>query len=165
MRPVLVLSLCTLAACDPLERQCEAAAAVEPSLVIGTGSDAFEPIERPVRLSRGLQGGSHMWLSLEIVGLAPGYGRAVPEPSIDGRLLQGELELGSVSELWEPMRGSAEFATVVGLELRTYDEYWYDDDLAAESAFQPDEAFQVTVALEDACGTSVSAETEVFIDR
>lgn len=150
-----------LTACDPLERQCGAAAALEPAMTIGTGSETFEPIEGPVQLAFGIQGGNHMWLSLELIGIAPGVNRAT-FPTMDARLWQNGIEVGSAVGLFDPLKGDTSYATAAGMELRTYEQYWWDEELAAEVGFDPAAAFQVTVSLEDVCGTTVSAETEVF---
>ncbi|TNE84728.1 MAG: hypothetical protein EP330_28325 [Deltaproteobacteria bacterium] len=163
-RPLLCLIALLATACDPLTNQCDQAAEYEPTITIGTGWSEFTEIDGHIERSMGTQGGTHVYLSLRTTGLAPGFGSQVAPPTLDARLVQNGIEIGQTSSLWDPMKGSAASAEVIGLELRLYDEYFYDEQLIAETQFDRDAPMLLIVDMVDACGTSAHEELEVLLD-
>jgi len=149
--------------CDPTP-DCESAAMFEPSVRIGVGEKAFEPLVDgdPVGLTWGNQGGSHIWIALETEGLNPGKKRAFGEdelgPDITFELLLDGLVVGSGFRFGLPLQGDAERAETVGNTLYFYgtDEYW-DQGI---SAFEGRD-LRIAVLVEDTCGTVVSEEIPV----
>lgn len=164
LRVTLLLTL--LAGCeDPYEAQCALAETVSPSVTIGAGEDAFETIDGPLSSVFGSQGGSHVWVALQTEGLAPGTRREVAIPDLLGGLYQGDNEVGAISGLYQPLRGDAAEGWVAGLELRLFEEYWYDEQLASEVGFDVEGPLTIEIELTDACGNEASSGADVELDR
>ncbi|MCO4748407.1 MAG: hypothetical protein KC912_26700 [Proteobacteria bacterium] len=164
-RPLLILLVALTACEDPLESQCALAETVDARVLVGTGEDAFTAIDGPLDRQFGAQGGSHVWIALQTEGLAPGKGNAVAPPALEGGLHQGDVELGWMSAIWKPMRGTSESAEVAGLELRLDDTAWWDDTYAAEVGFDRDGPLTVSVNLVDACQNEAFAEIDVELNQ
>ena len=75
--------LLALLACDTSESACDEAANTTPSLDVGTGETAWEPLADGDRVgwSYGSQGGRHIYVSLQAVGIAQGWTDSLADPN------------------------------------------------------------------------------------
>lgn len=121
--PKFLACLVLLAACVDPDEVCAEAQNMFPTVEIGTGESAFEPIpEEPLRGYFGAQGGYHLWISLRTVGIAPtrlGAGVKHPPPFVAMELVDnanGEIAASLESD-WTPLLGTLEQAEAAGLTL------------------------------------------------
>jgi hypothetical protein len=78
---ISILTAAVLSGCYNNEKLCEDASIYEPTATIGTGYEEFEMYEENETLSPipGMQGGQHIWGSVQVTGLIPGNGEMVSD--------------------------------------------------------------------------------------
>lgn len=156
---------------------CPALLDIEATLVVGTGTDSFEPLDEATVLdgSWGGQGGTHVWLSVQTEGIHGGY--AQPSNPISG-MSQGRDEPSVTIAVTQPNgREVAAFSSPVALTggealgitavlMSDFSgDFFNSDDAETVALLEETEAMDLdlAVSMEDACGTTLATETTVRI--
>lgn len=161
LRLVLCGSLAALVACDGGGAGgCDDLADVEASLEIGSGQLAFEPLGEVTGFERGPQGGYHVYGSLRAPGVWTGNEDAFDEtrPVVSFTLVDDAGGFtGGYLNLVRPMTNNDEgVAELVG-DLIILD--------ITEPADAEDAAVTLAAEVQDACGTTVTAEATTRISE
>jgi hypothetical protein len=160
-----VITLWWLMSCASLD-PCEAAADFPPTLTVSEGRGDFVPITdgAVLTLEPGPQGGEHVWISLRATGLNPGSGGLLaadePGPLTVVSLMDGDVEVGTSGLDNRPWRGDAESAERLDIQvfLTGFSPSGYGPTDAG-----PTGPALLVVSVEDSCGTSLLAETDVVL--
>ena len=177
---VLLTLLLTVSACDTRQTRCKEAADHSPTARIGTGVKTFESIDDDDVLPAiwGPQGGHHVWGSVMVTGLNPGAGEMVnPNPDIDGGMPvyepRGE-DVVSVTfsmAFYEDQLASYEVpflgffeGTSEQSELLGKTVFVDLTDIADTYPGVKELPVEMSVTVEDACGTVVSDRQTFFLD-
>jgi len=155
--------LLALVACEDTVSTCEDAATVEPRVELGVGELDFEDVAEGdlVDAVRGPQGGFHVWGAVRTEGFDPGHdallGRYDEGPEVRFEFLVDDF-VAAEGGAFRPFEGDVYDATLVGEPV--YVDAWslWDD------WEEPQDVLGLfTVTVEDACGTTGSAEREVAL--
>ena len=152
MRTLLLLPV--LAGCGP-DPACEAVGDVPPSVQLGSGIDTFVPVGGTVEVSRGFQGGIHVWGALRTTGLAQDPSRRTRLPLVTLVLLEDGAAIGGFSRVAMALQPVAD-GVLEGLALQ-----------AVFDATDPGDVVGDTVTLHaevlDFCRTRAEADATVEI--
>ena len=156
------VALLVMGGCQDEEGRCASAADFPATLELGVGENAFQPVQEGgvVEVEFGMQGGSHLWISLAASGIVPG--RKIPlKPPEDTPevFLSLSLEDGTVIDedlLWpQAWDGSAEYAELLGARL--YPRYFEGVEDLEEVVVD------LRAEVVDICGTELVDERRVRV--
>ncbi len=154
--------LLALFACDPTSNEaCQKAAEEPQALTIGTGETTFTDLSDgdTVGLVYGAQGGIHVWGSLRVSGIVQGASDSLADknnPLVSYVLKDGDTEVAGFHDLPHhftvKLDGTWEF-----LADRLI---FFENDLSGYDGVP----LTMHASLVDACGTELSADTDVLLD-
>jgi hypothetical protein len=150
---------------------------IEATLVVGTGTNSFEPLDEATVLEGdwGDQGGTHVWLSVLTEGIHGGYRQAAnpisgmangrDEPDVTVAVTQPNgREVAAFSSHVGLTSGEARGITAVLMSDFSGD-FFNSDDAETVALLEETEAMDLDLAVgvEDTCGTTLEMETTVRI--
>ncbi len=158
------------------EVDCPGAEAADATLVLGTGFETFEPLTADTVLEPawGGQGGTHFWIALRTTGLLDGYTEPGPpgqgergrdQPYVTVALNRPDgVEVAEFSSSTSMTDGDA--LGITAFMMGEFSGDWFNSDDAEVVAMlqeTEDMDLDLAVTVEDACGTSLAADTTVRV--
>jgi hypothetical protein len=123
----------------------------EPTLVVGQGADTFAPLDTPVPLVSGSQGGYHLDLAVRTTELD---GRNLSAGTLEARL---DDEIVADGSPWFQLTCADDVQEATGLRLILDDALW-DDPSRLVGAM-----LDVTVSITDARATTLEESTTLVV--
>lgn len=182
MRPVpLLAALLLLAApvgCDEVEVDCDSLDPEAAWAELGQGEEAFSPLDPDtvMRVERGNQGGQHIWVSARLGDLNPGS-EDLWDGLRNGDLPEVEFVVTGPDGIISPdnlrpmvlQRGEREdyllmHNLVVIRHFAELPDDWAELDYAQVEADLEEVEHDLTVRIEDVCGTVVEHTTPILLD-